>query len=114
MIKSESNIKRVTYKLVLADPFADFEEIEGKKINHILKFHPGDREPLDGFGNEWRIRREVPPKPSENEDSKSSRRKKNLVKNDIEPDMVLHLFCSIVPEDTLLTLMCRAGNTTCS
>eukprot|EP00291_Cryptomonas_curvata_P017403 CAMPEP_0172164338 /NCGR_PEP_ID=MMETSP1050-20130122/7791_1 /TAXON_ID=233186 /ORGANISM="Cryptomonas curvata, Strain CCAP979/52" /LENGTH=387 /DNA_ID=CAMNT_0012834667 /DNA_START=86 /DNA_END=1245 /DNA_ORIENTATION=+ len=84
-IKSEdsSNIKRDTYVLKAADPFFDCDD--GIKINHILKFHPGDKEALDHYGHEWLLRRDVPPKPEENE-NKPRRKSKYYENTGLEPD----------------------------
>ena len=57
-VKSEdnSNIKTDTYVLKAADPFFDCDE-GGIKINHILKFHPSDKDALEEYGHEWILRR---------------------------------------------------------
>ena len=102
-IKSEdsSNIKRDTYVLKAADPFFDCDD--GIKINHILKFHPGDKEALDHYGHEWLLRRDVPPKPEENE-NKPRRKSKYYENTGLEPDQVAAVVCAV--SQTILSGSC--------
>ncbi len=89
VVKAEdsSNIKTDTYTLKAADPFFDCDD-GGIKINHILKFHPSDKDVLEQYGHEWILRREVPPKQEESE--KQPRRKSKFAETatGVEPDQV--------------------------
>ena len=88
-VKSEdnSNIKTDTYVLKAADPFFDCDE-GGIKINHILKFHPSDKDALEEYGHEWILRRDVPPKQEESEKQPRRRSKFAADNTAVEPDQV--------------------------
>ena len=92
VIKAEdsSNIKSDTYILKAADPFFDCDD--GIKINHILKFHPSDKEPLDYLGHEWLLRRDAPPKQEESEKQTKRKSKFAEANTGVEPDQVFQGF----------------------
>ena len=83
----DSNILRKTYTLKAADPYAECDQ--GVKINHILKFHPGDKDALDQYGHEWLLKRSAPPKREEEPEQQQPRRRKRAPRRlGPDPDQV--------------------------
>jgi hypothetical protein len=111
VIKSEdsSNIKSDTYILKAADPFFDCDD--GIKINHILKFHPSDKESLDYLGHEWLLRKDAPRKQEESEKQTKRKSKYADTNTGIEPDQASLRFEIACHAFITSSLLRRAGST---